>query len=119
MFLSDFSIRRPVFTVCIMLALVVLGLFSVKSLGIDQYPNTDIPTVTVSVVYPGASPESVKQDVVRKIEEAAREADSILDKHILRLAHYYWPNGSHIQTFATEARDALRAALAGGSDDDR
>src|SRR5574340_586314 len=77
MFLSDFSIRRPVFTVCIMLALVVLGLFSVKTLGIDQYPNTDIPTVTVSVVYPGASPESVKQDVVRKIEEAVNPIEKI------------------------------------------
>jgi HAE1 family hydrophobic/amphiphilic exporter-1 len=77
MFLSDLSIRRPVFTVCIMLALVVLGLFSVKSLGIDQYPNTDIPTVTVSVIYPGASPESVKQDVVRKIEEAVNPIEKI------------------------------------------
>ncbi len=77
MFLSDFSIRRPVFTVCIMLALVVLGLFSVRSLGIDQYPNTDIPTVTVSVIYPGASPESVKQDVVRKIEEAVNPIEKI------------------------------------------
>jgi HAE1 family hydrophobic/amphiphilic exporter-1 len=60
-----------------MLALVVLGLFSVKSLGIDQYPNTDIPTVTVSVIYPGASPESVKQDVVRKIEEAVNPIEKI------------------------------------------
>lgn len=77
MFLSDLSIRRPVFTVCIMLALVVLGLFSVKTLGIDQYPNTDIPTVTVSVIYPGASPESVKQDVVRKIEEAVNPIEKI------------------------------------------
>ncbi len=77
MFLSDFSIRRPVFTVCIMLALVVLGLFSVKSLGIDQYPNIDIPTVTVSVIYPGASPEAVKQDVVRKIEESVNPIEKI------------------------------------------
>ncbi len=77
MFLSDFSIRRPVFTTCIMLALMVLGLFSVKSLGIDQYPNTDIPTVTVSVVYPGASPESVKQDVIKKIEEAVNPVEKI------------------------------------------
>jgi len=77
MFLSDLAIRRPVLTVCIMLALVVLGLFSVKSLGIDQYPNTDIPTVTVSVVYPGASPESVKQDVVKKIEEAVNPIEKI------------------------------------------
>jgi HAE1 family hydrophobic/amphiphilic exporter-1 len=66
MFLSDFSIRRPVFTVCIMLALVVLGLFSVKGLGIEQFPNTDLPIITVSIIYPGASPESVKQDVVKR-----------------------------------------------------
>ncbi len=77
MFLSDLSIRRPVLTVCIMLALVVLGLVSVRHLGIDQYPNTDIPTVTVSVVYPGASPESVKQDVVKKIEEAVNPIEGI------------------------------------------
>ncbi len=77
MFLSDLSIRRPVLTVCIMLALVVLGLFSVRSLGIDLYPNTDIPPVTVSVVYPGASPESVKQDVVKKIEEAVNPIEGI------------------------------------------
>ncbi len=77
MFLSDLSIRRPVLTVCIMLALVVLGLFSVKGLGIDQYPNTDIPTITVSIVYPGASPEAVKQDVVKKIEEAVNPIEKI------------------------------------------
>ncbi len=77
MFLSDFSIRRPVFTVCIMLALVVLGLFSVKGLGIDQFPNTDIPTVTVSIIYPGASPESVKQDVIKKVEEAVNPLEKI------------------------------------------
>lgn len=60
-----------------MLALMVLGLFSVKGLGIDQYPNIDIPTVTVSIVYPGASPESVKQDVVKKIEEAVNPIEKI------------------------------------------
>ena len=77
MFLSDFSIRRPVFTVCIMLALVVLGLFSVKGLGIEQFPNTDLPIVTVSIIYPGASPESVKQDVVKKVEEAVNPLEAI------------------------------------------
>ena len=77
MFLSDFSIRRPVFTVCIMLALVVLGLFSVKGLGIEQFPNTDLPIITVSIIYPGASPESVKQDVVKKVEEAVNPLEAI------------------------------------------
>ena len=68
MFLSDLSIKRPVLITCVMLALLVLGLFSLRNLGIDQFPKVDIPTITVSVVYPGASPDAVEQDVVRKIE---------------------------------------------------
>jgi HAE1 family hydrophobic/amphiphilic exporter-1 len=53
-----------------MLALIVLGLFSLRSLGLDSMPEIDFPIVTVSVVYPGASPDAVEQDVVKKIEEA-------------------------------------------------
>jgi len=70
MFLSNLSIKRPVFTTCIMLALVVMGLFSLRRLGLDLMPDIEFPYVTVSVVYPGASPDAVEQDVVRKIEEA-------------------------------------------------
>jgi len=70
MFLSNLSIKRPVFTTCIMLALVVMGLFSLRKLGLDLMPDIEFPYVTVSVVYPGASPDAVEQDVVRKIEEA-------------------------------------------------
>jgi HAE1 family hydrophobic/amphiphilic exporter-1 len=77
MFLSDLSIRRPVFTTCIMLALVILGLFSLKGLGLDLYPNVDIPVVTISVQYPGASPDAVEQDVVKKIEEAVNPVEMV------------------------------------------
>ena len=44
MFLSDLSIKRPVLITCVMLALLVLGLFSLRNLGIDQFPKVDIPT---------------------------------------------------------------------------
>lgn len=77
MFLSDLSIRRPVLTTCVMLALVVLGLFSMKGLGVDQYPKIDFPVVTVSVPYPGASPDAVEQDVVKKIEEALNPLEKV------------------------------------------
>jgi len=43
MFLSDLSIKRPVLTTCVMLALVVLGLFSIKGLGLDSFPKIDLP----------------------------------------------------------------------------
>jgi len=77
MFLSDLSIKRPVLTTCVMAALVVLGLFSMKGLGIDQYPKTDFPIVTVSVPYPGASPDAVEQDVVKKVEEALNPLEKV------------------------------------------
>ncbi len=77
MFLSDLSIKRPVLTTCVMLALVVLGLFSIKGLGIDQFPKIDFPIVTVSVPYPGASPDAVEQDVVKKVEEALNPLEKV------------------------------------------
>ncbi|MDP1833123.1 MAG: efflux RND transporter permease subunit [Geothrix sp.] len=77
MFLSDLSIKRPVLTTMIMLALVVLGLFSVRGIGIDQWPKIDFPVVTVSVPYPGASPDAVEQDVVKKIEEALNTLEKV------------------------------------------
>ena len=77
MFLSDLSIKRPVFTTCVMLALVILGLVSLGGLGLDLYPNVDIPVVTISVQYPGASPDAVEQDVVKKIEEAVNPIERV------------------------------------------
>ncbi|MBK7832172.1 MAG: efflux RND transporter permease subunit [Gemmatimonadetes bacterium] len=53
-----------------MLALVVLGIFSYRGLAIDQFPNVDLPMVTVQTVYPGASAETVEREVTRRMEEA-------------------------------------------------
>jgi HAE1 family hydrophobic/amphiphilic exporter-1 len=77
MFLSDLSIKRPVLTTCVMLGLVVLGLFSIKGLGLDSFPKVDMPVVTVSVIYPGASPDAVEQDVIKKIEEAVNPVEKV------------------------------------------
>lgn len=68
--LSAVAIRRPVFTTMMMLALLVLGIFSYRGLAIDQFPNVDIPIVTVQTVYPGASAETVEREVSRRMEEA-------------------------------------------------
>jgi len=77
MFLSDLSIKRPVLTTCVMLGLMIMGLFSMRTLGLDLFPNIDMPIVTVSVAYPGASPDAVEQDVVKKIEEAVNPAEKV------------------------------------------
>ena len=70
MVLSNLSIRRPVFTTMVMLAFVVLGIFAFRRLNVDEFPNVDLPVVTITTQWPGAGPESVESDVTKKIEEA-------------------------------------------------
>ena len=70
MWFTRVSIANPVMAVMVMLALVVLGLFSYQRLKVDQFPDIDFPTVVVQTDYPGAAPEVVETEVSRKIEEA-------------------------------------------------
>ena len=62
MFLSDVSIKRPVFATMMMLALVVLGIVSFRRLAIDEYPDITYPIVIAQTTYPGASPEVMEAD---------------------------------------------------------
>jgi len=69
MWFTRVSLQNPVFATMVMLALVVLGLFSMQRLQVDQFPNVDFPVVVISTDYPGASPEIVESEVTKKIEE--------------------------------------------------
>jgi len=64
-FLSDLSIKRPVFATMMMLALVVLGLFSYRRLNIDQFPDVEFPVLVIQTRYAGASPEYLVPDECR------------------------------------------------------
>ncbi|HWR45098.1 efflux RND transporter permease subunit [Sporomusa sp.] len=75
--LTEISIKRPVFSTVIILALVVLGLVSYMSLNVDQYPSIEIPVVAVTVQYPGASPEQVETKVTQKVEEAVNVVSGV------------------------------------------
>jgi HAE1 family hydrophobic/amphiphilic exporter-1 len=77
MWFTRVSIQNPVMAVMVMLAFVVLGLFSYQRLSLDQFPNIDVPTVVVSMDYPGASPEIVESEVTKRIEEAVNTVAGI------------------------------------------
>jgi HAE1 family hydrophobic/amphiphilic exporter-1 len=77
MFLSDISIKRPVFATMMMAALVVLGIVSYKRLAIDQYPDVTYPVVVVQTTYRGASPEVVEREISRPIEESLNTVQGI------------------------------------------
>ncbi|MFN6059607.1 MAG: efflux RND transporter permease subunit, partial [Burkholderiales bacterium] len=51
MWFTQVSLRNPVFATMVMLALVVLGLFSFQKLKIDQFPNIDLPVVVITTEY--------------------------------------------------------------------
>ena len=65
--LTQIAVDNPVFATMMMVALLVMGLFSYRQLGIDQFPNVDFPIVVVTTEYPGASPETVETEISRKI----------------------------------------------------
>lgn len=77
MWFTRVSIGNPVMATMVMLAFVVLGLFSYQRLSIDQFPNIDFPTVVVVMDYPGASPEIVESEVTKKVEEAVNTVAGI------------------------------------------
>jgi HAE1 family hydrophobic/amphiphilic exporter-1 len=68
--LTKIAVDNPVFATMMMVALLVMGLFSYRQLGVDQFPNVDFPIVVVTTEYPGASPETVETEISRKIEES-------------------------------------------------
>ncbi|HEX9950493.1 MAG TPA: efflux RND transporter permease subunit [Rubricoccaceae bacterium] len=75
--LSGVAIRRPVFTSMIMLGLVVLGLFALRGLPIDQFPDVEIPVVSITTVYPGASPETIEREVSERLEQAFNPVEGV------------------------------------------
>ena len=77
MFLSDVSIKRPVFATMMMVALVVLGVVSYQRLAIDEYPDITYPVIVVQTAFPGASPEVMERQVSRPIEESLNTVQGV------------------------------------------
>ncbi len=70
-------VRRPVFAWVLMLVIVVLGAVGYTRLGVDQFPNIDIPFIIVTTRLEGASPEEVETDITDKIESAVNTIEGI------------------------------------------
>jgi Cation/multidrug efflux pump len=75
--LAEICVKRPVFATMLVLSLVTVGTFSFFSLGVDLFPKIDFPTITVTVVNPGASPEEIETEITEKIEEAVNTISGI------------------------------------------
>ena len=77
MWLADTSIKRPVFATMLITALVVLGIVSYPSIGVDLFPKIEFPIVNIITTLKGASPEIMDIDVTDKIEEAVNTINGV------------------------------------------
>jgi HAE1 family hydrophobic/amphiphilic exporter-1 len=68
--LAELCVKRPVFAMMLILAFVVAGIAAFPQLGVDRFPNMDLPTVYVRTTYPGAASTEVESEVSQVIEDA-------------------------------------------------
>ena len=79
MFLSNFSVKKPIVTVVILLMLMAAGLMALKKLKVNQIPDVDMPLLVIDINYPGASPDTVEREVLNRVEKALQSVNGIKD----------------------------------------
>jgi len=75
--LAEVCVARPVFAVMLILAMVVVGAVSYGKLGVDRFPDVDLPIISIRTLLPGASPEEVESTITRRIEDAVATVEGI------------------------------------------
>ncbi len=71
------SVKRPVTTILIFVALMVIGFYSLTRLPVDLYPEIELPFVTVLTTYPGASASDIESNVTRPLEDALNSVSNL------------------------------------------
>ena len=77
MWMTKTSINQPVFATMVMLALMVLGVFAYNRLPVEQMPDVANPQVFIQLVYPGATPQAIENDLIRPIENAVNTVNGV------------------------------------------
>ena len=110
---SAWSIRNPIPGVLLFIMLSLMGLMAFKAMKIQNFPDIDLPTVTVTASLPGASPSQLETEVARKLENSIATLQGV--KHIYTTVQ----DGTAIVTTefrlekpTQEAVDDVRAAVA-------
>src|SRR5512140_3328638 len=77
MWLTRLALRNPVLILMASLMVCVLGWVSLTHLGVDLFPNIDIPVIRIGTFYPGAGPEDVEKSITQPLERAVSSSPGI------------------------------------------
>ena len=112
MSLYSSSVKRPVTTILIFVALIVLGLFSLRSLPIDLFPDVETNTIMVMTSYAGTSASDIEQNVTRPLENTLNSVEHL--KHItstsrenVSVVTLEFEYGYDIESLTNDVRDKL------------
>ena len=114
MFLSNFSVRRPVATVVIIFGLMAMGLMALTQLKVNERPDVALPLLVVNIPYLGASPETVERELLNRVEKslqsvnAVREVRSSANEGSASIQMFF-EFGKNLVEGADEVRNALGA----------
>ena len=106
------SVRKPISTALIFVAVIVFGLFSLKNLAIDQLPEMDLPSISVITTYSGANAEDIENNITRRIEDGLNTVSNLKeitskssDGVSLVSLEFEW--GTNLDEASNDIRDAL------------
>ena len=114
--LAEVCVRRPVFAVMLVMAMVVIGAVSYPKLGIDRFPDVDLPIVSVRTTLLGSSPEEMESTVTRRIEDAVATVEGIdniraTSTESLSIVTVTFNLNRDIDIAAQDIRDAVAGAI--------
>lgn len=106
------SVKKPISTALIFVAVIVFGLYSLKNLAIDQLPEMDLPSISVITTYTGANAEDVENNITRRIEDGVNTVSNLKeitsrssDGVSLVSLEFEW--GTNLDEASNDIRDAL------------
>ncbi len=106
------SVKKPISTALIFVAVIVFGLFSLKNLAIDQLPEMDLPSISVITTYTGANAEDIETNITRRIEDGLNTVSNLKeitskssDGVSLVSLEFEW--GTNLDEASNDIRDAL------------
>ena len=71
------AVRKPISVALIFVGIIVFGLYSLKNLGVDQYPEIEIPYISVITMYPGGNAEDIETNITRVLEDQLNTVDNL------------------------------------------
>src|SRR5438874_13016920 len=69
MFLSNFSVKKTIATIVLIIGMMCMGLLALSKLRVNQNPDVEIPVIVVSIPYPGASPETSERELLDRLDK--------------------------------------------------